>query len=262
MRRKQALALGIEEFELEKQALKMNSGRLDADEIRHAFVGKTVMPPAFSGEFAIYFVERENHLATQQKNLEKFQQKLAKYQNDDRTWNGKYDEAKCEYERVSEAHNKCQKQLTAFYDCMKTLGCSKLPSDAATLAAALKIPAKAKLVEDSIFHACKTCNQSTDQHLMAHCDSCNHYYHLGCLDPPLTKLPRKTSLYGWECASCCHSSSSDDGSIELNAPRQLRSERKRTSRLVDETLGLGDIVPRKRGRPRLISRPEGPPKAY
>ena len=42
------------------------------------------------------------------------------------------------------------------------------------------------------------------------CDSCKLWYHLECLDPPLTRMPKKTSRMDWlvmlelklECDSC------------------------------------------------------------
>ena len=44
---------------------------------------------------------------------------------------------------------------------------------------------------------CALCKKTCDQHLLAHCDNCKLYYHLGCLDPPLTRMPKKTKMMGW-----------------------------------------------------------------
>lgn len=44
---------------------------------------------------------------------------------------------------------------------------------------------------------CGVCFQTTEQHLLAKCDDCKKHYHLGCLDPPLTRMPKKTKLFGW-----------------------------------------------------------------
>lgn len=49
---------------------------------------------------------------------------------------------------------------------------------------------------------CASCKISKDQHLMALCDSCNLYYHLYCLDPPLRRMPKKTRFGGWQCSNC------------------------------------------------------------
>lgn len=59
-------------------------------------------------------------------------------------------------------------------------------------------------------NTCDTCHESTDQHLLTLCDTCHKYYHLACLDPPLTKMPKKTRIQGWQCSACGESSSDED----------------------------------------------------
>ncbi|OTF78499.1 hypothetical protein BLA29_014157, partial [Euroglyphus maynei] len=49
---------------------------------------------------------------------------------------------------------------------------------------------------------CATCKKSNEPHMMALCDSCNLYYHLHCLDPPLRRMPKKTRFGGWQCSNC------------------------------------------------------------
>lgn len=44
---------------------------------------------------------------------------------------------------------------------------------------------------------CYTCKGKQDRHLLVKCDTCKNVYHLGCLDPPLAKMPRKTKTHGW-----------------------------------------------------------------
>ena len=44
---------------------------------------------------------------------------------------------------------------------------------------------------------CDICKKSHDNHLMALCDTCNMHYHIGCLDPPLSKVPKKSAKWGW-----------------------------------------------------------------
>ncbi|GBP13079.1 PHD finger protein 14 [Eumeta japonica] len=39
-------------------------------------------------------------------------------------------------------------------------------------------------------HSCGICKRSNDQHLLAKCDTCKLFYHLGCLNPPLTRHPK------------------------------------------------------------------------
>ena len=42
--------------------------------------------------------------------------------------------------------------------------------------------------------SCQTCGSNQNQHLLALCDVCKFYYHLACLNPPLSKMPKKTRV--------------------------------------------------------------------
>ncbi|KAK9512080.1 hypothetical protein O3M35_000588 [Rhynocoris fuscipes] len=72
-------------------------------------------------------------------------------------------------------------------------------------------------------NTCGLCLGKQDQHLLAKCDTCHKYYHLGCLNPPLTRMPRKTKLMGWQCSECDKDSDASDGdNVDPEAPRKLR----------------------------------------
>ncbi|KAL5476167.1 hypothetical protein EMCRGX_G026081 [Ephydatia muelleri] len=69
--------------------------------------------------------------------------------------------------------------------------------------------------------SCATCKQSCDPHLMVMCDTCNQSYHISCLDPPLARVPKKSSRWGWQCHECGKSSDSET----TPAPPKEDSER-------------------------------------
>ncbi|CAH2001402.1 unnamed protein product [Acanthoscelides obtectus] len=81
----------------------------------------------------------------------------------------------------------------------------------------------AKTDNNLMLHDCGTCKQRRDQHLMAKCDTCYLYYHLSCLNPPLTRLPKKSKLFGWQCSEC--DKSSDSESEQVKPPRRNRTNR-------------------------------------
>ena len=56
---------------------------------------------------------------------------------------------------------------------------------------------------------CVVCEKSEEEHLMVTCDSCHLHYHIHCLDPPLTKVPKKTAKWGWQCHQCTRNSDDD-----------------------------------------------------
>lgn len=74
---------------------------------------------------------------------------------------------------------------------------------------------------------CGICHQTKDQHQLALCDSCKLHYHLYCLDPPLTRMPKKTRFGGWQCSDCTEqqetqSEGENSNHSNLDAPRKLR----------------------------------------
>ncbi|XP_039291021.1 uncharacterized protein LOC111044535 [Nilaparvata lugens] len=70
---------------------------------------------------------------------------------------------------------------------------------------------------------CGICRRNNDQHLLAKCDTCHLYYHLGCLHPPLTRMPKKNKIMGWQCSECDkESSGSEVECVDTEAPRRLR----------------------------------------
>lgn len=48
-----------------------------------------------------------------------------------------------------------------------------------------------------LMFSCGICKKNQDQHLLLLCDTCKLHYHLGCLDPPLTRMPKKTKNSYW-----------------------------------------------------------------
>ncbi|XP_059615113.1 PHD finger protein 14 isoform X2 [Phlebotomus argentipes] len=80
---------------------------------------------------------------------------------------------------------------------------------------------------DELLHECGICKRCNDQHLLAKCDTCHFYYHLGCLNPPLTRHPKKCKLYGWQCSECDRSDDSDAGT---SLPKRQRKSRARYSK--------------------------------
>ncbi|XP_078040799.1 PHD finger protein 14 isoform X1 [Augochlora pura] len=77
--------------------------------------------------------------------------------------------------------------------------------------------------ELTLRHQCGICRRSTNQHLLAKCDTCHLHYHLSCLSPPLSRMPKKTKLMGWQCSECDkESSGSEIERVDTSAPRKLR----------------------------------------
>ena len=67
---------------------------------------------------------------------------------------------------------------------------------------------------------CAVCKKTHDQHLLAHCDTCKLHYHLSCLTPPLTRMPKKSKLYGWSCSECYPHSTSDEEGYNMDQDQE------------------------------------------
>lgn len=79
-----------------------------------------------------------------------------------------------------------------------------------------------------MLNECGICRQRRDQHLLAKCDTCHLYYHLDCLNPPLSRLPKKSKQYGWQCSEC--DKTSDSEVEEVKTPRRSRSRYSRDNK--------------------------------
>uniref|UniRef100_A0A1A8DAJ6 PHD finger protein 14 n=1 Tax=Nothobranchius kadleci TaxID=1051664 RepID=A0A1A8DAJ6_NOTKA len=66
----------------------------------------------------------------------------------------------------------------------------------------------------AVLYSCGICKKNQDQHLLVLCDTCKLYYHLGCLEPPLTRMPKKTKNSYWQCSEC-DQASSDEADIAM-----------------------------------------------
>lgn len=78
-------------------------------------------------------------------------------------------------------------------------------------------------LKNDLMHECGICKHCNDQHLLVKCDTCHFHYHLGCLNPPLIRHPKKSKLYGWQCSEC-------DKSDDSDAPKELTEKRQRKVR--------------------------------
>lgn len=74
-----------------------------------------------------------------------------------------------------------------------------------------------------LLNECGICKQINDQHCLAKCDMCNSHYHLACLTPPLSRHPKKSKIYGWQCSECDEDNLS--GNVQLAiGPRKSRTK--------------------------------------
>ncbi|XP_052873753.1 PHD finger protein 14 [Anopheles cruzii] len=94
---------------------------------------------------------------------------------------------------------------------------------------------------EDLLNECGICKRCSDQHLLAKCDTCYLHYHLGCLNPPLSRHPKKSKLYGWQCSECDKSDDSNPESIIIpKAPRKSRTRYTKDGIIVPYDLSFGE----------------------
>ncbi|KAJ8944727.1 hypothetical protein NQ318_007940 [Aromia moschata] len=107
-----------------------------------------------------------------------------------------------------------------------------------------------------MLNECGICRQRRDQHLLAKCDTCHLYYHLNCLNPPLSRLPKKSKLYGWQCSEC--DKTSDSEVEEVKTPRRSRSRYSRENKSDQEMPSPPKLIIKAVGPAETKSNPTSP----
>lgn len=222
------------------------------------------IPPAFSVEFIAYYLDRNDRLKVMKTALEQLLEDNNDLIEQQQTCRTKYDELM--KESAEELHSttmlkdKIHKLHSAILSACPTKNLpniDELGKPASRViqpmmvptAAALKmgvgfplsnissgridtsriLSSQARHAQDNLLlNECGICRQHRDQHLLAKCDTCHLYYHLNCLNPPLTRLPKKSKLYGWQCSEC--DKTTDSEVEQVKTPRRSRSRYSRESR--------------------------------
>lgn len=201
---------------------------------------KSHVPAALSVEFVSYFLERNNKIDSMKASIKDTILQNKKLQEQEKILRRQYDQLFEDAEELRESGRKMRKEGESLWNVLNDIGKKNLPLP--DVFKVKKSPVKlimttrrentsnmgSKLLHSPnlLIHHCAVCKKSTDTHMMVKCDSCKLYYHLECLDPPLTRMPKKTKLMGWQCSEC-DKSSSDEQEVpveELEAPRRLREK--------------------------------------
>ncbi|XP_076332725.1 PHD finger protein 14 isoform X4 [Tachypleus tridentatus] len=183
--------------------------------------------PAFSVEFISYYLDRNNRMVSMQRHLDELLQQNSKLQEEEQNVRQKYEQLLEEAEELKKINFELTEKGIEFWKILCETGNKKLPlPEVLKPKPIVKSPSKSNRKSDSssvFFDRCGICHQSKDQHQLAKCDSCQLHYHLYCLDPPLTRMPKKTKSQGWQCSECDKTEEDDhEEEVDPNAPRKLR----------------------------------------
>ncbi|XP_073980790.1 PHD finger protein 14 [Rhodnius prolixus] len=206
--------------------------------------------PAFSVEFIGYYLDRNVRVTTMRKQLKELTEENSKLLDEQSEIEEDRDKAVKENAAETTRNQELKNSLKVYYDLITFLCPNKKlpdldlmgrpvlhPSHFMTGGSVTAIrkpgltnpqvpaPSGASPVRTAtaLNNSCGLCFGKQDQHLLAKCDTCHKFYHLGCLNPPLTRMPRKTKQMGWQCSECDKDSDqSDREAVDPEAPRKLR----------------------------------------
>ncbi|XP_060068807.1 PHD finger protein 14-like [Ylistrum balloti] len=193
---------------------------------------KTHISPALSVEFISYYLERNSKIENIKRNIAENVTQNNALQKQENVLRLQYDQLLADVDRLKDHSQRLKVEGGNMYNMLTDMTIKPLtmPEMFNTKRAPVKTPTRQDSVPcaspPAIINQCAVCKQSCNPHLLVRCDLCKKYYHLGCLEPPLTRMPKKTKLMGWQCSECDNSSSGpEEGSTEdMNAPRRLREK--------------------------------------
>ncbi|XP_069585434.1 PHD finger protein 14 isoform X3 [Ranitomeya imitator] len=171
--------------------------------------------PALTADFVNYYLERNMRMMQLQENMAEQKNIKDKLENEQ-------EKLHIEYNKLCEALDDLQNvssNLRSEGQNIWVMMC-KVAGQKPNLPAILRAPKERKpskreggaqktLPLPAVLYSCGICKKNNDQHLLLLCDTCKLHYHLGCLEPPLTRMPKKTKNSYWQCSECDQAGSSD-----------------------------------------------------
>ncbi|XP_046570377.1 PHD finger protein 14-like isoform X6 [Haliotis rubra] len=203
---------------------------------------KLHIAPALTSDFIGYYLERNARIENLKQNMKDLITQNDKLKDQEKILRSQYDQLFAALEKHKESTTRLRKEGEKMWDNLSESGGKvtmkvNIP-EMFRPKKAPRSPTKKETPKSppAVIHKCGICVLTTDQHLLAKCDSCKKHYHLGCLDPPLTRMPKKTKLQGWQCSECVSSSSDESvekSNVNVDAPRRLRETIKQPQKFVN-----------------------------
>jgi hypothetical protein len=228
----------------------------------------------FSVDFVKYYLDREKKLKQLKSDLNLLKQNQFDMTKREKELRSQYEKKVAEHKRAVEKNKQCSKDYKTIGSIIELIWPVTIKNSKNPLKPSPKPKKRAKSTEvrvnnnnDSMLStrkkslkntekipfnldlnsSCCICAEKTNSHLLIDCDTCQKIYHISCLDPPMSKLPKKTKLFGWECVFCVdkkntNNNPDDDSQRETNdtisANRSLRRQTKKPTRF--DTLSSSD----------------------
>ncbi|KAK7125009.1 hypothetical protein R3I94_019160 [Phoxinus phoxinus] len=177
--------------------------------------------PALTPDFVNYYLERNMRMIQIQDNIVEQKNLKDKLESEQEKLHMEYDKLCESLEDLQNVNGQLRTEGQAIWSMMGGILGQKLNSPAVLKAPKERKPSKKEGGSPgkssnlpAMLYSCGICKKNQDQHLLLLCDTCKLHYHLGCLDPPLTRMPKKTKNSYWQCSEC-DQASSDEADIAM-----------------------------------------------
>ncbi|XP_043072965.1 PHD finger protein 14 isoform X1 [Puntigrus tetrazona] len=177
--------------------------------------------PALTADFVNYYLERNMRMIQIQDNIVEQKNLKDKLETEQEKLHLEYNKLCESLEDLQNVNGQLRTEGQAIWSMMGGILGQKLNSPAVLKAPKERKPSKKEGGSPgkssnlpAMLYSCGICKKNQDQHLLLLCDTCKLHYHLGCLDPPLTRMPKKTKNSYWQCSEC-DQASSDEADIAM-----------------------------------------------
>nr|XP_033935441.1 LOW QUALITY PROTEIN: PHD finger protein 14-like [Pseudochaenichthys georgianus] len=177
--------------------------------------------PALTADFVNYYMERNMRMIQIQDNISEQKSLKDKLESEQEKLHVEYNKLCESLEELLNVNGDLRSEGQAVWTLLGDIMGQKLNTPAVLKAPKERKPSKKEGGNTgkasslpAILYSCGICKKNQDQHLLVLCDTCKLYYHLGCLEPPLTRMPKKTKNSYWQCSEC-DQASSDEADIAM-----------------------------------------------
>ncbi|XP_054847549.1 PHD finger protein 14 isoform X3 [Eublepharis macularius] len=224
--------------------------------------------PALTADFVNYYLERNMRMIQIQENMSEQKKIKDKLENEQEKLHVEYNKLCESLEELQNMNAKLRNEGQGMWAVLGRIIGQKLNIPAILRAPKERKPSKKEggtqktTTLPAVLYSCGICKKNHDQHLLLLCDTCKLHYHLGCLDPPLSRMPRKTKNSYWQCSECDQAGSSD---METDiAMETLPDGTKRSRRQIKEPVKFvpQDVPPEPKKIPIRNTRTRGRKRSF
>ncbi|KAM7431552.1 PHD finger protein 14 [Porites harrisoni] len=131
--------------------------------------------------------ERQEELESNNKRLQQEEQHLRE----------KYHELTETIQLLAEDILERRQETTRLHRCLCKLAGKELTQPSVLESKKTKTAASQTRMKPLKLHMYNTCKTTENQHQLVQCDTCHYHYHLACVDPPLTRMPKRSAKCLW-----------------------------------------------------------------